>query len=503
MSKRIRSLIIPILFTFSGLFIYTYKLGSISSGFHGDEGEVILFSLRILRREVTDLIGVGQHNHPIITYLPPVITMKIFGENIFGARFSSSLIGAIIIPIFYYFVKKYWDQKTALLSTLFLTFSHWNIAINRLALMNNQTVLIGILSFLTLLKAFRSKKNIDFSLAGMVTALNIYFYAGARIIPIIIFFLLIHQGIKEKKSIKNYIKNLALFWGFLVITALPQARFFIKYPYSFFSRFESIYIFNSGPFNFKTLGEQTKKTFNISARGGDTGGQYGYQGRILNPFLLLMLFAGFYQILKNITQTRSILLILWLFLPLIFGEILMVDPFFFPRSVPALPPLFIFIGLGSKFWWDKIKTSPKLVKKTLYPIFTFLILCVIFQNLYIYFIKSEKELFGDPNKYAATKISKYLNTLSQDTDVIFLTAPNLYSEFATIRFLVPDIKRININSPWIFQPQKIDYKKTVFVIYPNYVQKLNEIRYLNPSGELIIEHNNRGDIQFYLLKINI
>lgn len=513
MIRLIKKIIVPLSLTLCGFFVYLYKLADIPSGFHGDEGEVILFSLKILHEGISSLIGVGQHNHPIMTYLPPVLTMKLVGANMLGARLSSSLIGVIIIPIFYFFVKNNWGRQVALFSAIFLTFSHWNIAINRLALMNNQTILIGILTFFFLLRAFESKMYKDFVVAGIVAALNIYLYAGGRIIPIIVFFLLIYQTVKERKSISKYLRNVFVFFLFFVLATLPQALFFIKNPDLFSARFESIYVFSPGSAYwtsevyknksvFNVVLEQTKKTFNISARGGDTGGQYGYQGRVLSVPLLFFLVTGFVVLMQNLTKTKYILLLPWFFLPLVLGEIIMVDPFFFPRASPAIPPLFIIIGLGSEFIWRKIKRTPGLISKMIAFVFILLVAFVVYRDLYTYFVRSEKESFGDPNKYAATKISKHIATLTPDAKVVFLTAPNLYSEFAPIRFLAPNIERINIDFPESYPVYKINAQKTVFVIYPNYLDKLNEIRKLNPNGELIIEKNIRGDLQFYLFKIN-
>lgn len=513
MIRLIKKIIIPLSLTLCGFFLYLYKLADIPSGFHGDEGVVILFSLKILREGISSLMGVGYHNHPIMTYLPPVVTMKLVGTNMLGARLSSSLIGIIAIPIFYFFVKNNWGRQVALFSAIFLTFSHWNIAINRLALMNNQTILIGILTFFFLLRAFESKMYKDFVVAGIAAALNIYLYAGGRIIPIIVFSLLIYQVVKERKSIAKYLRNVFIFFLFFVVTALPQALFFIKNPDLFSSRFESIYIFSPGSAYwtdeayknksvFNVVLEQTKKTFNISTRGGDTSGQYGYRGRVLSIPLLLFLVMGFTVLVRNIIQTKYILLLAWFFLPLVFGEIIMVDPFFFPRASPAIPPLFIIIGLGAGFVWRKIKPPVGLISKIITTVFILLVALIVYCDLYTYFVRSEKESFGDPNKYAATKISKYIATLTPDAEVVFLTAPNLYSDFAPIRFLAPNTKRINIDFPESYLAHKINAQKTVFVIYPDYLHKLNEIKGLNSEGKLIIEKNIRGDIQFYLFKIN-
>jgi len=228
MIEKTKTLIAAFIFVLIASFLYIFKLDTISSGFHGDEAELTLSSLKILQGTVKGVIGVGQHNHPILSFLPQVLTMKIFGTNIFGARLASALIGIVTVPLFYLFVRENWDKRIALLATILFTTSHWTIAINRLAINNNQTMLATIFAFWGMLKAFKSKSAFHFSLAGALTGLSIYLYAGARIVPLVVFLLLVYQCVKERENIWPYIRNVTLFAVCAAIVAAPQGIFFLK-----------------------------------------------------------------------------------------------------------------------------------------------------------------------------------------------------------------------------------------------------------------------------------
>ena len=512
MTEKTKNLIIISVFVLAASLLYIFRLDTISSGFHGDEAELTLFSLKILRGAVEKIIGVGRHNHPILSFLPQVLTMKIFGANIFGARLASALIGIVTVPLFYFFVRENWGRRTALLAAILFTASHWTIAINRLAINNNQTMLATVLAFWSVLRAFKSKKVFHFSLAGALTGLSIYLYAGARIVPIVIFSLLIYQSVKEKENIRQYIRNVILFTICAAVIVAPQGFFFLKNRGSFTSRFDSIYIFSPGSSYWtknnypnasplEILVAQTKKTFNLSTDGGDTGGQYGYRGRVVDLLTLAGALIGAALMLATITKIKSFLLFFWLAIPFTFGEILMVDPFFFPRAVPALPAFFILVGLGIKLLWQKLETFLPIKLKFLSLAIWLFVFPAIYQNLHVYFVRSEQEAFGDPNKYTATKIGQYLGSLDRCFRAIFLTAPNMHADFAPIRFLAPKVRFIDIDHPAHYQAEKLT-QKTAFVVGPEYSEKLKEIISLNPEGQLITEHNKNQRVQFYLYQIS-
>lgn len=349
------------------LFLYTFRLADISSGFHGDEAELSLFSVKIINHQAIGFFGVGQHNHPTLSFLPQALSFLIFGINILAARLPSALFSALSIPIFYFFVKYLFNKRVAIFSSILFVSSHLWIAMSRLAINNTQIVFLELLAFYFLFLSLKTKNIIYFILLGITLSMTFYLYAGFRIVPLIILLTVIKEIIFNKNRPQLILKFLLSAFIFIILS-LPQINFYLKNPYTFTSRGKSIFIFsNTGEgaewrknnYNQTSVGgiilEQARKTFLF--RSGDTGGQYG-SSAILDPVSLVLLFSGLLITLRYIFMTRYLFLFLWFFLTLTIGNLLTIDPFFLPRATGVLPVMFIFMGISI----NKILKSTKKIQ---------------------------------------------------------------------------------------------------------------------------------------------
>ena len=64
-----------------------------------------------------------------------VLSFKIFGENEFGLRFPSALIGVLCILLSYFIAKQFFNNLTAVLTSLFVAISPFAIDWSRLSSM--------------------------------------------------------------------------------------------------------------------------------------------------------------------------------------------------------------------------------------------------------------------------------------------------------------------------------------------------------------------------------
>jgi len=500
------NLFIVILFAIS-LFLYTFKLEQISSGFHGDEAELSLFSVKIVNHQITTIIGVGQHNHPILSFLPQALSFLIFGISMLAARLPSALFSAFSIPIFYFFIKYLFNRRVAIFSSIFFMFSHLWIAMSRLAINNSQVVFFELIAFYLLFLSLKTKRTIFFALLGISLSMTFYLYAGFRVIPLIILLIVLKEIIFSKTRL-NLIFKFFLSALFFLIFSLPQINFYLKYPYTFTSREDSIFIFsktgegsqwrknNYGQLNVPgILFEQAKKTFMLESR--DTSGQYG-SSILLDHITWVLLLFGIIITLRYAYKTKYLFLLFWFFLTLIIGNLLTIDPFFLPRATGALPALFILVGIAIDVILKLAKKFSNKLFLISYIIICFMSVIMVLFNLKVYFAYSESNMFGDPNKYAATKIAKYLQAQDYSYNVIFLTSPMLHADFAPIRFLSPKTKAVDIENPENYRP--IIMAKTIFIIYPIYKNKLDELRIINPNGITIQEKDIKNQIQYFIYK---
>lgn len=243
--------------------------------------------------------------------------------------------------------------------------------------------------------------------------------------------------------------------------------------------------------------DQVGKTFNILQ--GDNSGQYGYKGQLFDYLTLFLFFLGIIGSLK-LKLHLKILFYTWLIVSLL-GEILTTapGPIFVPRFVVGIPIFYIFVGMGFNLL-IKLMNYFKIERKLQYAIVMLGISYIVLFNLSVYFSAYPKQMAGDSNAYAATKIGEYLKKFDNNYQIIFLTSPNLHADFSTIKLLAPKSNTIDIDNPDAYIPTAVT--KTIFIIYPNYYSKIEQIANVNPHGQLFEEINGNGDIQYYTYKID-
>lgn len=475
----------------ASLFLNFYRLADLPAALHNDEAETGLEALRILRGE-SPLVGVSRfYGVPLSSFLHHSLTILFFGPSIFGVRAASALIGSLTLLAFFYFGKIIFDSQRALLATLLLAFSHFWIAFSRLGINYNLSVFFMILTFIFLIKFLQNDRWQDGFWLGVGNASAFYLYFSSRIVPIVTLVALIWLCRRKK--------NLFWIWLGFFLAILPMLFVLVDHPQAFISRTNNVFVFSPEvkPWlddvyqtDSKTaiLLRQIKKTFNLSRQNCESSGQYGYCGRLFDLFSLFFFFLGMLVV-------RHRLLFIWFWLIVFFGSFLTVPPLFMPRLLGALPAFYLFCSLG--FNWLK-KQWPS---GFLNIILVLIIFLMITNNLIIYFVQYPGETRGDGNKYTATKIAQALQDYP-DYQVVFLTAPFLYADFATLVYIAPQIKRIGIGNPsdYIFNPQG---QKIVYVFYPQYSAKLLEAKAIYPAATLIdIRSLPHRSPSAYLMKID-
>jgi 4-amino-4-deoxy-L-arabinose transferase-like glycosyltransferase len=501
-------LILLVIFSF---FLYSFKLSTIPSGLHGDEAETGLKAKAIIDRQNTKLIDVsGWYYLPIISFLPHALTQYIFGNTIFGLRFSSVIFGVLSLPIFYFFIKENFNMLTALFSTIILTSLHWWVAFSRMGINYNQTVFFQLLSFLFILRAFRNNKIHHYYLAGLFTGFSFYLYYASRIVPILITILIGLFCAKNIKIFPQIIKRKMPFFivGFVLIS-LPLAIFYVENPQTFISRQNNVYIFSPQTLAWRNsvyganhsfldvIIGQSKTTFNLSKGGGDASGQYGYRGRILPLLSLILLFFGIIITIFNWKKIIYSFILIWFFLTILIGSILTASPPFMPRLIGIIPLFALFIS----FPLEKLTKSKFFPKVISICITCLIILILAFQNIHIYYFQNPKRILGDPNKYTATNLGKWIKNKRASKKLYFITIPYIYPDFAPIKYIAGSkYKNFELIEPNEFNQKHIN-QNSIYIIHSKYKKIFSLIKKLNPDGNINVLEDKNSNPQIYIYEI--
>jgi hypothetical protein len=109
--------------------------------------------------------------------------------------------------------------------------------------------------------------------------------------------------------------------------------------------------------------------------------------------------------------------------------------------------------------------------------------------LYFYFVEySGNRKFSDNNTETANAVARYLLSLDEDVDVLFLGLPRMgYYSHSTIPFLVPEVDGSDIAETISEPPGDAFDDPTIYILLPERLDELDYIQQAYPGGKLVVE----------------
>jgi 4-amino-4-deoxy-L-arabinose transferase-like glycosyltransferase len=484
--------------------LYVYRLDALPTSVHGDESETALQAIKTIGDH--KIYGVGWAQLPLAAYWPYAAIMYLFGQNVVGDRLGSVFFGLLTLPFFYLLLLRYYGRTAAVIGTVLLGTSHMWIAMSRVGIIYTQAASLLVITVYVLLQAFRKNTLWYFILSGFCFGAAMYSYYAVRMLPLLVAYLAGSYFLRSETR-KRAFRNIAIFICTAFIVYLPQGIYFLQHPDEFMNRTQSVYIFspsvygglNPKPDLRQVVSKQLADTFNIFA--GDTGGQYGYPGQLLDYITLLFFFLGVVYAFKKISVMHTFFFF-WLFL-CIAVQVVTTSPsaIFLPRFVVGLPVFYIFVTLGVLYL---MKVKPARI------VVYFLVGACIGINVYTYFVLYPGRVSGDINARTATRVAGYLNAYPHNGDgnvqAVFLTEPNLYANSSIMRLLSPHSNAININNPAAYVSDlsrtggSRDETRKVFIIHPEYSYLISDLVAAYPGAGVKPFKDVDASILFYVIE---
>lgn len=217
-----------------GIFLRFYKLNGFVT-FLGDEGRDAIILKRIITLEHFPLIGppssIGQvYLGPFYYYfIAPWLLLSNF--NPIGPAIGVAIFSSLYLIINYFIVKEIINKKTAIISTVFLTFSSVLIELSRFSWNPNLMPLFILLTVYFLIKSIKTNHWYFFALTGIFLSFSIQLhYVTLFLIPAIG---IIYGDylIKNIKKIKQVIFNLSLLIVNFFVFISPLIIFDIRHQF--------------------------------------------------------------------------------------------------------------------------------------------------------------------------------------------------------------------------------------------------------------------------------
>jgi hypothetical protein len=488
-------------------FLRAWQVGSLPFTLAGDEASQGLESVSVLDGVMRNPFSTGWLSVPNLSFFYNSITVYLFGQTTFGLRFAWVLIGTATVVVVFFLVRRVAGKGLAWATAIMLAAYHYHIHFSRLGSNQVADPFFMALSLLFLVRALDDNHRIDWALSGIAAALALYFYAGARLTPIIVIAILGYTFLRQPREFfKKYWPGLLSLIGGFLIAGAPMIQYAIRFPDDFNARVNQVGIIQSGWLE-REIGirgqsmtailwdqfQRAALAFNFYP---DRTVWYGLRGPLLDPFFGVIFLLGLgYITLKLIlpkSNPRLVFFAAWWWGGVILGGMLTESPPSSQRLITLSVPVCFFIAFVLwKFARLSMAAFSAIKMRTVVAVGV-LAFCLISLNAY-FFVYTPQRIYGGNNAQFATMISPRLNELKYDNKFFFLGSPFMYWGFSTLPYLVPAADALDLPEDPITAPLNGDFisveKGAVFIIYPARQNELGWIIQSFPGGRLEAYHH--------------
>lgn len=329
--------------------------------FHGHDAVTVLLGERPLY--FTSNAG----NEPLFIYLMS-ITIGFFGHTELGIRLAAVICGVLTVLFTYLWIRRAFNQRTALIATALLAVNFWPLFLSRVGL---RAAAVPMMASLTawliadrrlLMADSRTTHYAPRSavLAGIALGLSLYTYPAARTLPVIVLAFLVICSLIARKLNKSLVLTLivaAIVFAPLgyVIATLPEADV----------RLQQL----GGPVqaalngDFEPVLRYTLDTLGMFTFGGDPIARYNLPGRsVFDPLTGLLFYLGLILALRHWREPRYLFALLWLPIGLLPSMLSDSAPSFL-RASASLPVTFLFPALAVEWGLNHRGTATQRIFK--------------------------------------------------------------------------------------------------------------------------------------------
>jgi len=435
-----------------------YQVGQIPFNLAGDEGAQGLEAVRVLDGLLRNPFATGWLGVPTLSFFFNSWSIGLFGQNIFGLRFPWVIVGAATVVVVFFLVRRLVGTRLAWATAVILATYHYHIHFSRLGSNQIADPFFMALALLFLYRGLDNDSRFDWALAGAAAALGLYFYAGARLVPIVILVLLGYLFLRQPRPFwqKNH-QGMGVALGAFLVVAAPMVQYAMRFPDDFNARLNQVGIIQSGWLAREValrgvgvvaiLWEQAQRAFLAFNYYPDRTVWYGLPGPLLAPFWGILFLVGMgYALLRlwgRLAKPRYAPMVAWWWGGMILGGVLTESPPSSQRLITLAVPVSFFLAVAL---WEGSRLitavlTPHLLSRRLPEAFLLAgVGLFALSSLNTYFVEyTPQRLYGGSNAELATLIAPELRAYSRTHSFYFVGAPWMYWGFATLPYLVPTV----------------------------------------------------------------
>lgn len=489
--------LILVALTLLALVLRVAAVEHIPQNFGGDEGEMGMEARSVLQGAYPNPFVTGWLSHPVIWFYLQALSLTLFGNNAFGLRVLSALVGTATVTVLYVFARPLFGRSIALGATALFASYHFHIHFSRLGVNNIADPLFALAAFAALFYGLRHRSPAAFALTGVICGIAQHFYMGSRLTPLLIVAVIVHQALFDRHRLVAVAPQLALIAVGFALGLGPLAAYFATDPSALTARLAMVGVVQSGwldhelangaPFS-QIVALQVQRSFGAFTFVPDRSAWYDPGIALLDQASAVMLVLGAALAVTRLRKPEWFLLVAWLVGTAVLGGVMLVNSPESPRYITSAPALCLLVMLGiarvvgMAGWALSLEARKRTITGTI------LVAALAAWSLNFYFREYiPRRTYGWFNTEVATTVAAYLNQQEAPTYVYFVGPPRIYLNNGTIRF-VAQPQGVDVTDP-ITDPARLppppDGARPLFIFLPEREAELAIVQQHVPGGKVV------------------
>ena len=490
-----REMLTLVALTLAALALRIIMIDAIPQNFGGDEGEMGMEARGVREGRITNPFVTGWLSHPTLWFFLQALSLSIFGNDVFGLRALSALIGTATIPLLYLFARPLFGRSVAFGAATLLTVFHFHMHFSRLGVNNIVDPLLALSAFIAFFTAVRRSSSFALGLTGVICGMAQHFYMGARLTPVLIAVLIAHLAIADGRCFRWLAPRLPLIVAGFLLGFGPLIVHFIAQPSALTARLAMVGVVQSGWLDQKLaegiplsqiIIDQARQSFGAYTFAPDRSAWYDPKIALLDSISAILLVLGVALAVVHWRRPEWLLLIAWLTGAAALGGMLLVNSPESPRYVTTAPALCLLVMLALQRIATLTDQAFRLTDRRRVLVMIVLIALLSGWNLNFYFRDYiPRRTYGWTNTEIATKLAHYVNAQPAPVYVYMFTPPRIYLGNGSIRFIAAGIEGMDVRDP-LTDPSQImpppDGRRPLFIFLPEREAELALVQQRFPGG---------------------
>ena len=443
-----------------GLALRFYLLGRLPRVINGDEGVLGQAALNTATHPLANPFALFENFGSL--YLQAInLCLQLVGQNALGLRLAPALGGTLAIITLYLLARWLFGPRVAVFAAVLLAVSHPHLHFSR-------TVAVGYiqgtwlipLELYCFISGLQKRSALRLALGGLALGLHFSVYLSAQVIAAYLAVYLLVAAVVARPLLRGAWRLVAVFWGGMVITVLPEAVYAWRFPEQFLARLNIDGTFQSGWLAQQAadtgrspvliLVERVAHAF-LALNGYPANDFYGATIPLLDALTAALFLIGLVYALWRWREPGYLLLNGYFWAATISVGVFAVPPSADSyRMLIALPAALLLaaVGLEQVLGLLSLADAPRRLARVAVAASLVGAIGLLNVRAYYYDFVAQCRYGGDPQTRFASYLGSYLGALDRESDVYLLSNDVFrYGTHSSVDFLSDRLPVTNLPEP--------------------------------------------------------